>query len=164
MSRLSLALFILLMACVCAAAQTAHDDRVWQSQAIAALTRLDRKVIVYRSLGEFETGGRLAHVSRVDFEHELHEVKTELIPMLEQLPPGRLKSALQNALDSYMDGSFWWRQIDRPRIDNIAELTADDLTRTSADFAFLSTIPYTVAIHWRQAHHYLLQAEKSLGR
>jgi hypothetical protein len=33
-----------------------------------------------------------------------------------------------------------------------------------ADTTYLSTIPYTVAIHWRQAQKYLSKAEKTLGR
>jgi hypothetical protein len=132
------------------------------AKAIAALKRLDEAVIVYRSLAEFEDGRRLARVSLRTFEHELQEVNTEVQPLLDEMPAGKLKQQLINALDSFRDGVFWWRQIDQPRVVSVAALAAER-TLSPADIAFVSTVPYTVAIHWRQAHGYLNQSEKLLS-
>ena len=79
-----------------------------------------------------------------------------------RLPESRLKIQIANALESYRDGSFWWQKIDQPRVVHVSALRAET-TSTSSDAAFSSTVPYTVAIHWRQAHRYLSQAEKTLG-
>jgi hypothetical protein len=129
-----------------------------KAQAIAALTRLDDSVIVHRSRGEFEESGKLARVSLRLFEQTLREVDAEIQPLLDQMPQGELRSAIINALDSYRDGAYWWRQIDQPRVISVSALTSSNQPRTAADSVFLSTIPYTVAIHWRQAHNYLKQA------
>ena len=132
------------------------------ARAIAALKRLDQAVIVYRSLAEFEDGRKLARVSLRTFEHELQEVNTEVQPILSQMPEGKLKLQLMNALDSFRDGVFWWRQVDQPRVVSVSTLAASERTRSLADEAFISTVPYTVAIYWRQAHAYLNQSEKLL--
>jgi hypothetical protein len=134
-----------------------------KAKAIAALKRLDEDVIVYRSLGDFEDGRKLARVSLRTFEQELLEVNAEVQPVLDEMPTGRLKVQLTNALDSFRDGVFWWRQVDQPRVVNVSALAAVHETRSPADTAFVSTIPYTVAIHWRQAHAYLTQSEKLLN-
>ena len=134
------------------------------ARAIAALSRLDRDVIVYRSLGEFEESGKLARVSVQTFERDLVDVTRELQPLLERMAASKSKTQITNALDSYRDGLFWWRQIDRPRVVDVSALRYTDSNRTPADAAFLASVPYTVAIHWRQALKYLRQAEQSLGR
>jgi hypothetical protein len=80
--------------------------------------------------------------------------------MLSRLSQSRLKTEISNALDSYRDGAFWWQKIDQPRVVHVSALTATDFNRTPSDTAFLSTVPYTVAIHWRQADRYLKRAEE----
>src|SRR3982750_1996375 len=49
-----------------------------------------------------------------------------------------------NTLDSFRDGFFWWRQIDQPRVVSVSALAAAHETRSPADAAFISTVPYTV--------------------
>ncbi|HYX28818.1 MAG TPA: hypothetical protein VE863_09635 [Pyrinomonadaceae bacterium] len=134
------------------------------ARAVAALDRLDNDVIVYRSIGDFEKAGRLARVPVAVFEQHLSEVSAEVMPVLNKLPAGKLKNQLTNAMDSYRDGLFWWRQVDDPHVVNVAALSYTAREPTAADAALRATIPYTVAIHWRQAHKYLRQAEQSLGR
>jgi hypothetical protein len=134
------------------------------AKAIALMKRLDEDVIVYRSLADFEDGRKLARVSLRTFEQELTEVNAELQPLLNEMPAGKLKLQLTNALDSFRDGVFWWRQIDHPRVVSVSALAASEETRSPADVAFVSTMPYTVAIHWRQARAYLNQSEKLLQR
>jgi len=131
-----------------------------KENAIAALRRLENQVIVYRSLGEFEENGRLARVPLQTFEKELRDVTLEVQPIVAEMPPGKLRNEIVNALASYRDGLFWWRKIDQPRVVHVSALNYDEPNRSPADQALLSNIPYTIAIHWRQAHAYLTQAEK----
>jgi hypothetical protein len=174
MNRFSLALLILLVVTVVAhgqsvarakqsltvvAAVETNDNQVLAARAIAVLKRLDDDVLVYRSLGDFEANGRLARVSFETFQNDLQEVTAQVEPMLSRLPQSRLKSEISNALDSYRDGAFWWQKINQPRVVHVSALTATEFNRTPSDTAFLSTVPYTVAIHWRQAGKYLKRAE-----
>jgi len=137
----------------------AGDHSLDLARAIEALRRLDRDVIIYRSLGDFEAGEKLAHVSCEDFAKDLQAVISEVEPTLSRMPQSRLKSEIRNALDSYRDGAFWWQKIHRSRVVHISALTAFENTRTTSDTAFQASVPYTVAIHWRQAGQYLRRAE-----
>lgn len=128
------------------------------AQAIAALTRLDQYVIVHRSRGDFDESGKLARVTLSVFAQALHETEAELQPIIDETPASEFRSAITNALDSYRDGLYWWQQIDQPRVISVSALASDNRRRTAADVAFVSTIPYTVAIHWRHAHDYLKRA------
>jgi hypothetical protein len=160
-----------MLACSAAHAQTVAWNRTnaeaasgdAPAQAIEALKQLQGDVIVYRSLADFEAEGKLARVPLQIFEERLREVSAAVERLLDQMPAGRPKRELTNALDSYGDGVFWWRQIDQPRVVNVSALAYAESNRTSSDKAFLSSIPYTVAIHWRQAEKYLKQAEHDLS-
>ena len=137
--------------------EAANSDA--NTRAIAALKRLDKDVIVYRSLADFQETGKLARVSLQTFQQEVNEVTREVEPVIMRMPASKLKFKLINALDAFRDGAYWWRQVDRPRVINVSALASSDISRSSADAAFLETVPYTVAINWRQAHAYLTQAE-----
>jgi len=125
-----------------------------------ALKRLEKDVLVYRSLGDFEANGKLARVSYQAFRNELNEVTTEVEAMLSRLPQSKLKIELGNSLASYRDGEFWWQQIDQPRMANVSALAATANSRTSSVAARQSTVPYTVTVHWRQANRYLRRAQQ----
>lgn len=140
-----------------------RDDRVPTVRALALLKRLDEDVIVYRSLGDFEANGRLAQVSFAKFANDLQVVTNEVEPMLSRMTQGRLRTAITNALDSYRDGAFWWQKIDQPRVVHVSALTSIG-SRSSSDSAFMASVPYTVAIHWRQANGYLKRAEELMDR
>jgi hypothetical protein len=169
--RLTYLLLILSVLPVCSAAhgQAVTGNRINvepgtsdpRARAIEALKSLQAEVIVYRSLADFEAGGRLARVPLLVFEARLREVSAELDPLLAQIPAEKSKLELTNALDSYRDGVFWWRQVDQPRVVNVSALAYAESNHTPADTAFLSSIPYTVAIHWRQAEKYLRRAEQA---
>jgi hypothetical protein len=139
--------------------QRAKADHQANTKAVDALKRLHNQVIVYRSLGEFEESGRLARVPLQTFENELRDVTLELQPIVSQMPRSKLRNEIVNALASYRDGLFWWRKVDRPRVVNISALRYEEPNRMPADQALLANIPYTVAIHWRQAAQYLGRAE-----
>ena len=173
MARLPLTLLILICAGAYAGAQSiapnsfaasSNNETRLESQAVAALNRLDRQVFVYRSLGELNADSRLARVSLAAFEDDLREITDDVTALLKQMPQSKVRSALENALDSYRDGAFWWRRIDQPRVIHISALAESDPPRTPSEAAFLSTVPYTVAIHWRHAHDYLQKAQRMIGQ
>jgi hypothetical protein len=140
------------------------EEMVLAARSMFALKRLEKDVLVYRSLGDFEANGKLARVSYQAFRNDLKEVTAEVEPVLSRLPQGRLKTELSNALASYRDGEFWWQQIDQSRVVNVSALAATTNSRTPSDTARLSTVPYTMAIHWRQANRYLKRAEQLMNQ
>ena len=141
----------------------ASEESVLTARSMFALKRLEKDVLVYRSLGDFEANGKLARVSYQAFRNNLHEVVSEVEPMLARLPQSSLKIELGNALASYRDGEFWWQQINQPRAANPSAPPATGNSHTPSDTAFLSTLAYTVAIHWRQANRYLKRAEQLMN-
>ena len=132
------------------------------TRAISELKRLESDVIGYNSFGEFEQNRKLARVSLATFENDLQEVTSAVERLLACLCEGKLKTEIANALDSYRDGAFWWEKIDQPQVVTVSVLAATNLTHTSSDTSLAASIPYTVAIHWRQAAKYLKRAEQSL--
>jgi hypothetical protein len=139
--------------------KTQRHDVLLASRAVAALRQLQAKVIVYRTLQDFEVTSRLGLVSLDTFKAELDSVNTELEPILAPLPDLRLRAHLTNALYSFRDGAYWWEKVVQPRVvtTRTAGLTPGSVTPTET--FFIGTVPYTVAIHWRQAAKFLLQAE-----
>ncbi len=135
------------------------DDRIFVARAITALRRLEAEVITYRSLGDFEAGGKLARVPLESFQSHLQETAAEVESTLGYITNDRLRMELINALASYRDGAFWWERIYQPRVVHVSALNYDEINRTPSDNALLATVPYTVAIHWRQAAKYLKRAE-----
>jgi hypothetical protein len=141
----------------------AGNDLVLATRSITALKRLDAEVLVYRSLGDFEVDGRLARVPFDVFKKDLHEVTAEVEPILSCLPQNRLKREISNALDSYRDGQFWWQRIYEPRVVNASAMSFVEISHTPSDSFLVSSVPYTVAIHWRQAGKHLKRAEELLN-
>ena len=162
-------LFIILAAFTCAQAQrttplgSANDnDRVAAVRAIAALSQLDNDVIVYRSLGEFEAGRKLASVSLATFQTHLRAATAEIESILPRLTDARLKTSISNALASYRDGAYWWEKIYQPRVIHVSEFRANDNDVTPSASFFHANLPSTVAIHWRQANKHLQRAVQHL--
>jgi len=134
------------------------------SKAFTALKQLESEAIVYRSLYDFEAGGRLARVPLKTFERQLLEAANDVEPILAKMPASKLKIELANALASYRDGVYWWSKIDQPRVIDVSALAYEERNITAADAAFLASAPYTVAINWRQAARYLARAETLLNQ
>ncbi|HEV8589534.1 MAG TPA: hypothetical protein VGQ72_11710 [Pyrinomonadaceae bacterium] len=137
--------------------EDATADQVVAARAILLLKRLDDDVIVYRSIGQFEESGKLARVSFEAFQIDLSEVSAEVRANASRLPAGRLKTDIFNALASYHDGAFYWRQVYRPRVVSVSSLT-DNRDSSPSESFFQSYTPYTVAIYWRQANRCLQRA------
>lgn len=161
--------FFMLAACTCAEAQptdrlvtTTDNDRIVAARAVKALGQLDHDVIVYRSLGEFEEGGKLANVSLATFEEHLREATEAVNSVLPRLNDARLKTSISNALASYRDGAYWWEQIYQPRVIQVSELRSKtNAPATPTASFFHANLPYTVAIHWRQANKHLQRAVRN---
>jgi hypothetical protein len=131
------------------------------ARSMFALKRLEKDVLIYRSLGDFEANGKLARVSYQAFRNDLNEVSSEVEAMLSRLPQSKIKTELGNALTSYRDGEFWWQQIDKPRLANV---TASAASPSSSAAVLKSSVPYTVTIHWRQANRYLKRAAQLINQ
>ena len=156
---------IVLVTFTCAQAQrtkprvsATDNDRVAATQAIAALSQLDNDVIVYRSLGEFEAGRKLASVSLATFQVHLREATGEVESIRPRLTDSRLRTSISNALASYRDGAYWWEKIYQPRVIHVSEFRSNDNDGTPSASFFHANLPYTVAIHWRQANKHLQRA------
>ena len=176
MLRPSLALLILCFSCALAHGQylaprdrgadqvidEVTADQLVAAQAILLLKQLDDDVIVYRSRGEFEEGRQLARVPLATFQRNLIEVGAQAEELASRLPHGRLKSEIRNALASYRDGAYWWEKADQPRVIHISELRPADNNVTPSDSFFRANLPYTIAIHWRQANKHLQRALQHL--
>lgn len=163
-------LFLILAACTCVQAQRTHplvtdagNDRVIATRAITALSQLDNDVIVYRSLGEFEVGRKLASVSLATFQTHLREATDEVESILPRLNDPRLKTSISNALASYRDGAYWWEKIYQPRVIHVSEFRSNETDVTPSASFFHANLPYTVAIHWRQANKHLQRAVRHVG-
>src|SRR6266404_4094485 len=74
----------------------AAKEMLLASRSILALKRLEKDVLVYRSLGDFEANGKLARVSYEAFRNNLHQVTAEVEPLLARLPQSKLKIELGN--------------------------------------------------------------------
>ena len=143
--------------------QMVQADIVLAQRAIRALKKLRANVVVHRSLGQFEQDGRLAHVSFNTFAQKLDEITLEIEPLLYKVSDAKLRSHLINAVASYRDGAFWWSNLDQTTVVNVTNLKNPFTSTTPADRFLTSTIPYTVAIHWRLADKYLVKAEELLA-
>lgn len=137
-----------------------ENDIILANHTLGTLRRLEAEVIVYRSLPDFESNGRIARVSFDTFNADLDRVIREVEPILVQLSDNRLRAQLTNALDSYRDGAFWWARIDQPRVVTIKQLSLASKSDAPTEIFFAHTMPYTVAILWRQASKFLLKAER----
>jgi hypothetical protein len=125
---------------------------------------LKGEVLVHSSLADFEEAGTLARVSYETFKSDLRRTSAEVERILSWLPQNRLKFEISNALYSYQDGGMWWSRVYRPRVVNVSELASSETPTAPSVTAYQTTVPYTVAINWRQAGKYLEQAEGLITR
>jgi hypothetical protein len=139
-------------------------DQMLAARVIESLKILESKVLVYRSLGDFERSGKIARLSLADFKQDLEKLTLEAEGTIAWLPQNLLKSELSNSLHSFADGAYWWEQIDQPRVVKVSELPGRDLYMPAPQAAMLTTVPYTVVVHWRHGSVYLQHAEQLLAK
>ncbi|MDQ2975607.1 MAG: hypothetical protein M3R69_09390 [Acidobacteriota bacterium] len=140
------------------------NDQALAERALTFLTVLKGEVPVHASLADFEEAGTLARVSYETFKSDLLRTSAEVERILSWLPQNRLKFEISNALYSYQDGGMWWSRVYRPRIVNVSELASSEVSTAPSATAYQTTVPYTVAINWRQAGKYLERAEGLITR
>jgi hypothetical protein len=138
-------------------------DQTLAARVIDLLKALETQVIVYQSLGDFETNGKLARVPFSTFKKQLLSVSADAENILAWLPQNTLKSEIGNALHSFQDGAYWWEQIDSPRVVRASDLVPSDYNRSGSEVALLTTVPYTIAVNWRQGCNYLKHAEQMMN-
>lgn len=138
-------------------------DRQLAAGALQALMRLENDVRIYRTLGEFIEGRALARVSFEKFNADLEEVRRAVRANLCWMPESRLKNELRNAMSSYLDGRFWWKQVYRPAVIYAGNNYTDE-NLTQVRLGDPEEVKYTVAINWRQAHQYTARAAELLNR
>jgi len=171
MKRLSLALFTILFALpLIAHGQDAirsidrQSDRAEVARAIAGLKSLENDVIVYHSLGDFQANRKPARVSLDVFRRDLLRVSAEVEGVLSRLPEGKLKAEISNALQSFQDGVYWWEKCYLPLTVSVTDFAQGLTARGPSDEAYEATIPYTVAINWRQASRFIKRAEAIVSK
>ena len=138
-------------------------DQMLAERAIIALRLLESEVIIHRSFSDFQEDGTLARVPYETFREYLVKTSADVESILFWLPENSLKYAIGNALHSYQDGGFWWASVYRPSVVRVSDL-APSQTSTPSAKAFEETIPYTIAINFRQASAYLKRAKAVIAR
>lgn len=138
-------------------------DQQLAARIIESLKVLEKQVIIYRSQGEFEASGKLARVPFAVFSQDLQKVSADVESILSWMPQNTLKNEISNALHSFQDGAFWWEQIDQPRVVKVSGLAFRESSRSAANTALMTTVPYTVAINWRHGSKYLHRAEQMMN-
>ena len=133
-------------------------------RSIEALKRLEKLVPVHASRAAFEENPGLSTVPFAVLKAEVESVVAEIQPLLCQLPNNPLKMQIVNALYSYRDGLYWLNKIDQRRVVQVAALSFREATQTPSNAAYSVTIPYTVAIHWRNASKFLKRAQALMSR
>lgn len=144
------------------AAERALERRL-AAEALAALRRLGGGVFVYGSYGAFAEGRSLARVPFKRFSRELGETSARVGRLLAWLPESELKTELRGALQTYRDGGYWWGKIHCSAVVRAGDDCLPAGERATLGGAFLATLPYTVAVNWRNADRHLTRAEKILN-
>ncbi len=139
-----------------------RDDKALAERAMTALKLLESEVVIYQSRAAFEENGALARVPFETFKTDLKKVSAYVEAILLWLPQCRLRAEIRNALRAYLDGGFWWAKVQRPLVVNITQLDWPETSLILPDTPYLATIPYTVAINWRQASQHIERAEGML--
>jgi hypothetical protein len=133
--------------------------------AIAILQTLDAEVNSYPSLGEFEEHSAVARVSFDKLSSDFETAATTLKQLLSSLPQNLLYYQLQNALNSYSDGIFWWRKTHTRREALVisAHTWTEPASQKPLGFE-AGTINYTVVCNWRKARKHIANAAVEIER
>lgn len=135
------------------------------SQRIVGILRsLERATNSYSSLGEFEAHNRVAKVSFDELSHEFDVVAATGSSLLAALPRTSLTYRLQNAINAYGDGLFWWQKTYR-RTEKVVSVTnwSEPPSRNPLGFD-AGAIDYAVIAFWRKAASNIAAAEGEIER
>ncbi|HEV3469889.1 MAG TPA: hypothetical protein VG148_11255 [Pyrinomonadaceae bacterium] len=145
-----------------AAAAERRLERSLAESALESLRQLERLVVVYRTLADFEEGGTLSRVPFGSFEGRFEQTAGRVLLILGWLPETRLRSELRNALRSYADGRFRWSKVHCARVVEAGRDCATEFDRWRLGAARPNA--YAVAVNWRNASEHLDRAAQLLGR
>lgn len=125
---------------------------------VSLLSTLDKNVNTYSSLAHFEERNAVAGVSFDKMSRDFRSVAPAAYALLSALPRNSLAYHLQNALNSYGDGLFWWEKTYRQRemvvsVNNWTEPPPKNPLGFDA-----AGINYTVVTQWKKAGKHITSA------
>jgi len=131
---------------------------------VALLKTLDDEVNTYSSLGDFEERNAVAKVSFAKLSHDFKSIAPTAYSLLSSLPRNSLTYHLQNALNSYSDGLFWWEKTYRQRemVVSVNNWT-EPASRNPLGFD-AGGINYAVVCQWRKAARHIASAAVEIER
>jgi hypothetical protein len=141
-------------------------DMILAERAVAILKTLDGEVTSYSSLGEFEERNEVARVSFDKLSGDFETVATIAQQLLSSLPRNLLRYQLQNALNSYSDGLFWWQKTHTRRAA-VTVVSVNNWTEPASQKPIgfdAGTINYTVICNWRKARKHIANAVIEIER
>jgi hypothetical protein len=131
---------------------------------VSILQTLERDVNSYASLGEFEAHNRVAKVSFDQLSNDFKKASDACLPVLTSLPRNSLTYHLQNALNSYADGLFWWQKTyKRKEIVVSAQNWTEPPPRNPLGFD-AAGVDYAVVSNWRKAGRHIAIAQGEIER
>jgi hypothetical protein len=140
-------------------------DMTLAESAVAILKTLDGEVNSYSSLGEFEERNAVARVSFDKLSSDFETVATAAQQLLSSLPRNLLYYQLQNALNSYSDGLFWWQKTHTRREAAVVSVNNWSEPASQKPLGFdAGTINYTVICNWRKARKHIANAAVEIER
>jgi hypothetical protein len=131
---------------------------------VSVLQTLERDVNSYASLGEFEAHNRVAKVSFDQLSNDFKRASAACLPVLTSLPRNSLTYHLQNALNSYADGLFWWQKTYKRKeaVVSVQNWT-EPPPRNPLGFD-AAGIDYAVVSNWRKAGRHIAIAQVEIER
>jgi hypothetical protein len=140
-------------------------DMKFAERAVAILKTLDEEINSYSSLAEFEERNEVARVSFDKLADDFETVANTTQQLLSSLPRNLLYYQLQNALNSYSDGLFWWQKTHTRK--DAAVVSVNNWTERASQKPLgfdAGTINYTVICNWRKARKHITNAAVEIER
>ncbi|MDT4954909.1 MAG: hypothetical protein QOJ02_3047 [Acidobacteriota bacterium] len=135
--------------------------------AVAIIRTLDAEVNSYSSVGEFEEHNAVARVSFDKLSKDFEATGGTAQQLLSSLPRNQLYYHLQNALNSYSDGLFWWEKTHARREAPAAVVSVNNWTEPAPEKPLgldVEMINYTVVSNWRKARKHIATAWDEIER
>jgi hypothetical protein len=134
---------------------------------VMILKTLDEEVNSYSSVSEFEEHHAVARVSFDKLSNDFETIGGTAQQFLSSLPRNLLYYQLQNALNSYSDGLFWWEKTHTRREASAAVVSVNNWTEPASQKPLgfdVETINYTVIGNWRKARKHISNAASEIER
>jgi hypothetical protein len=139
-----------------------QNDRVIVARIVETLKPLERLINAYPTYADYQEGRAASRISTDETDAEFADALNTASLLLASLPRSPDFYHLSGARDSYGDGLFWYRKVQRSRnlVVSAGAFEGDPLRdmRLNAD-----QVGYTVVVNWRTAVKYTRLAEHSLS-